>query len=43
MDVSGKRAFDLLKSLAYVRVSGTPEEKQAAQVLLNVVKKDGVE
>ena len=43
MDVSGKRAFELLKSLAYVRVSGTPEETRAAEALLDVVKKDGVE
>lgn len=43
MDVSARRAFNLLKELAYVRVSGTAEEKKAAERLLDEVKKCGVE
>ncbi len=43
MDVSARRAFNLLKELAYVRVSGTEDEKRAAERLLSEVKSCGVE
>ena len=43
MDVSARRAFNLLKEMAYVRVSGTEEEKRAAERLLEEVKRCGVE
>ncbi|MBQ4639620.1 MAG: M28 family peptidase [Clostridia bacterium] len=43
MDVSARRAFNLLKELAYVRVSGTEAEKKAAERLLEEVKSCGVE
>ena len=33
MEVSAHRAFQMLKSLAYVRLSASPEEAQAASVL----------
>ena len=42
MDVSARRAFNLLKEMAYVRVSGTDEEKKAAERLLAEAKKCGV-
>ena len=43
MDVSARRAFNLLKEMAYVRVSGTEDEKKAAQRLLEEVKACGIE
>lgn len=43
MNVSAHRAFQLLKEMAYVRVSGTDAEKQAAERLLQEVKNCGVE
>ena len=43
MDVSAHRAFALLKELAYVRVGGFPEERRAAERLLEEVKAAGVE
>lgn len=43
MDVSARRAFNLLKEMAYVRVSGTENEKKAAKRLLEEVKACGVE
>ena len=43
MEVSARRAFNLLKELAYVRVSCTDEEKKAAERLLAEVKSCGVE
>ena len=43
MEVSARRAFNLLKELAYVRVSCTDEEKKAAERLLEEAKACGVE
>lgn len=43
MDVSARRAFQLLREMAYVRVSGTDEEKKAAERLLKEVKSCGVQ
>jgi len=39
----GKRAFELLEKLAYVRVSGTAEELEAAKTLQEVARSVGVE
>jgi hypothetical protein len=38
MDVSARRAFALLKELAYVRVSATEDELRAAERLCEVAK-----
>lgn len=43
MDVSARRAFSLLKEMAYVRVSGSEEEKKAAERLMEEVKSCGVD
>ena len=43
MNVSAHRAFALLKDLAYVRVSCSQEERQAAERLLSEAKSCGVE
>ncbi len=43
MSVSAKRAFDLLKELAYEKVSCSPEEKTAADRLLKEALSCGVE
>ena len=43
MSVSAQRAFNLLKELAYEKVSCSPEEKKAAQRLLEEAKACGVE
>ena len=43
MSVSAHRAFQLLKELAYEKVSCSPEEKKAALRLLEEVKSCGVE
>ena len=43
MDVSARRAFALLKELAYVRVSCSDDEKRAAERLCEVAKEAGVE
>ena len=43
MNVSAHRAFALLKELAYVRVSGSPAEKQAAERLLAEARSTGAE
>ncbi len=42
MDVSARRAFALLKELAYVRVSGSEEETKAAFRLKEEIEKCGV-
>ena len=41
MDVSARRAFALLKELAYVRVSGSEEETKAAHRLKEEIEKCG--
>ena len=43
MDVSAHRAFNLLKELAYERLSGSADERRAAERLLAEVKAAGVE
>ena len=43
MSVSAHRAFNLLKELAYEKVSCSPEEKQAAQRLLEEARATGAE
>ena len=43
MKVSAHRAFALLKELAYVRVSGTPAERTAAERLLKEAQSTGAE
>ena len=43
MEINGKRAFELLEKIGYVRVSGTPEEKRAADTLLEAAKSTGAE
>ena len=43
MDVSARRAYKLLKELAYVRVCCTEDERRAAQRLMEEVKSEGVE
>lgn len=43
MDINGKRAFELLEKLAYVRVSGTDEELRTAEALKAEVEALGVE
>ena len=43
MEVSARRAFNLLKELAFVRVSCSEEEKKAAERLLSEAKAQGVE
>ena len=43
MKVSANRAFSLLKELAYERVSCSPEEKKAAQKLLEVAQSTGAQ
>ena len=43
MSVSAHRAFNLLKELAYEKVSCSPEEKKAAQRLLEEARACGVE
>ncbi len=43
MEVSAHRAFQMLKSLAYVRLSASPEETKAAEVLKNACVEAGVD
>ena len=43
MEVSAHRAFQMLKSLAYVRLSASPEEAKAAEVLKNACVEAGVD
>lgn len=43
MEVSAHRAFQMLKSLAYVRLSASAEEAQAAEVLKNACVEAGVD
>ena len=43
MNVSAHRAFSLLKDLAYVRVSCSPEERKAAERLLSEAQSCGVQ
>ena len=43
MDVSAHRAYSLLKELAYERLSGSADERRAAERLLEEVKAAGVE
>jgi len=43
MEVSTHRAFQMLKSLAYVRLSASPEETKAAEVLKNACVEAGVD
>ena len=43
MEVSAHRAFQMLKSLAYVRLSASPEEAKAAEVLKNACIEAGAD
>ena len=43
MEVSAHRAFQMLKSLAYVRLSASPEETRAAEVLKSACEAAGVD
>ncbi len=43
MRVSGKRQFDFLKKIGYVRMAGTPEELQAANTIADEVRAIGFE
>lgn len=43
MDISGKRAFELLEKISFVRVGGTPEELKAANILIDSTSEVGVE
>lgn len=43
MELSAKREFDLLKKISFVRTSGSPEEKKAADILLKEVKEIGAD
>ena len=37
MAVCGKRQFELLEKMGFVRISGTPEESKAAQILIDEI------
>ncbi|WP_041138596.1 M28 family metallopeptidase [Beduini massiliensis] len=41
--INGNREFDLLKKIGFIRTSGSKEELQAAQILLNEIKAIGLE
>ncbi|MGL5674799.1 MAG: M28 family peptidase, partial [Cellulosilyticaceae bacterium] len=43
MSICGKRAFELLDKIGFVRVGGTTEELKAANILLDELKSVGVE
>ena len=43
MEISGKREFDLLKKIGFVRMAGTEQEKQAAEILMEEVRSIGLE
>ena len=43
MSTNNDRAFDLLKQMAYERISGTPEETRTAQLLFDVASKAGAQ
>lgn len=41
--INGNREFDLLKKIGFIRTSGSKEELQAAQILLDEIKAIGLE
>lgn len=43
MEVSARRAFNLLRELAFERLSGSEDEKRAAERLLNEVQSAGIQ
>ena len=43
MTICGNREFALLKKIGFVRVSGSQEEKKAAQILLDEIQSIGFE
>ena len=43
MDVSARRAFSLLKDLAFERLSGSEDERRAAERLLHEAQSAGVD
>lgn len=43
MDICAKRGFELIEKLAFERVSGSPEEKRAAEMLLEMAQETGVQ
>ena len=43
MDTCGKREYALLEKIGFVRVSGSEEEKKAAEMLAEEVRALGVE
>lgn len=43
MDICAQRGFELLEQLAFERVSGSTEEKRAADLLLETARETGVE
>ncbi len=43
MDICAKRGFEVIEKLAFVRVSGTPEEKRAADLLYEMAAQTGAQ
>ena len=43
MKICGKREYELLKKIGFVRVSGSAEEEKAARILLDEIKEIGLE
>lgn len=43
MSTKGKYAYDLLKNISFVRISGSEEEKKAANILKEEIKKIGLD
>ena len=43
MNISGKREFELLEKLSFVRMGGTAEEMKAAEILMEEIKAIGLE
>ncbi len=43
MKISGKREFDLLNKIGFVRMGGTEEELKAAHILMDEIKAMGIE
>lgn len=42
MDISGEREFELLEKIGFVRYGGTPEERKAADIIMEELRSIGV-
>ena len=43
MPINGKRAYELLDRIGFIRTSGSDQEKEASQILMDEIQSLGIE